>query len=40
MLFRSFFVERVDDASRQKYEVRYVDAQTGVAVMPVFVVTE
>jgi hypothetical protein len=36
----AFFVERVDDASRQKYEVRYVDAQTGVAVMPVFVVTE
>jgi hypothetical protein len=36
----AFFVERVDDASRQKYEVRYVDAETGVAVTPVFVVTE
>jgi len=35
----AFFVEQVDDASRQKYEVRYVDAVTGVAVMPVFVVT-
>ena len=36
----AFFVERVDDASRQKYEVRYTDPDTGVAVTPVFVVTD
>jgi hypothetical protein len=35
----AFFVEQVDDASRQKYEVRYTDPATGVAVMPVFVAT-
>jgi hypothetical protein len=35
----AFFVEQVDDASRQKYEVRYTDPNTGVAVTPVFVVT-
>jgi len=39
-LFRAFFVERVDDASRQKYEVRYTDPDTGVAVTPVFVATD
>jgi hypothetical protein len=36
----AFFVERVDDANRQKYEMRYTDPETGVAVTPVFVVTE
>jgi hypothetical protein len=35
----AFFVERVDDASRQKYEVSYTDPVTGVAVTPVFVAT-
>jgi hypothetical protein len=35
----AFFVERVDDASRQKYEVVYVDPATGVTVAPVFVET-
>jgi len=35
----AFFVERVDDASRQKYEARYTDEETGVAVTPVFVAT-
>jgi hypothetical protein len=36
----AFFVERVDDANRQKYEARYTDAETGVTVTPVFVATE
>jgi hypothetical protein len=36
----AFFVEQVDDASRQKYETRYTDPATGVAVMPVFVATD
>ncbi len=36
----AFFVERVDDASRQKYEARYTDLETGVAVTPVFVATD
>jgi hypothetical protein len=36
----AFFVERVDDANRQKYEVRYTDPATGVAVTPVFVATD
>jgi hypothetical protein len=36
----AFFVERVDDASRRKYEVRYTDPETGVAVTPVFVATD
>jgi len=36
----AFFVERVDDANRQKYEARYTDPATGVVVMPVFVATE
>jgi hypothetical protein len=36
----AFFVERVDDASRQKYEARYMDPETGVAVSPVFVATD
>jgi hypothetical protein len=36
----AFFVEQVDDASRQKYEVRYEDAETGIVVMPVFVATD
>ena len=35
----AFFVEQVDDASRRKYEVRYTDPATGVAVTPVFVAT-
>ncbi|GAK61491.1 hypothetical protein U27_01392 [Candidatus Vecturithrix granuli] len=33
------FVEYVDDATRQKYEVEYVDQKTGVRVMPLFVET-
>ena len=33
------FVEYVDDATRQKYEVTYVDQETGVKVMPLFVET-
>jgi hypothetical protein len=36
----AFFVERVDDASRQKYEAIYLDPTTGVAVRPAFVQTE
>ncbi len=36
----AFFVERVDDASRQKYETVYVDPVTGVIVRPAFVQTE
>jgi hypothetical protein len=35
----AFFVEQVDDASRQKYEVRYTDEETGVEVIPVLVAT-
>jgi hypothetical protein len=34
------FVERVDDASRQKYEAIYLDPATGVTVRPAFVQTE
>ncbi|MCP4396982.1 MAG: hypothetical protein GY801_06740, partial [bacterium] len=33
------FVEYVDDATRQKYEKKYVDRDTGVGVMPLFVET-
>ncbi len=33
------FVEYVDDATRKKYEVEYVDKTTGVKVIPVFVET-
>lgn len=33
------FVETVDEQNRQKYEVPYQDATTGVAVDPIFVVT-
>ncbi len=33
------FVEYVDDATRRKYEVEYVDRDTGVKVMPLFVET-
>ncbi len=33
------FVEYVDDATRQKYEQEYVDQETGVKVMPLFVET-
>ncbi len=33
------FVDAVDDVHRQQYEVVYNDAQTGVTVDPVFVVT-
>jgi hypothetical protein len=36
----AFFVERVDDASRQKYEAIYLDPATGVTVRPAFVQTE
>ncbi len=32
-----FFVEYVDDASREKYEKAYTDEETGVRVMPMFV---
>jgi hypothetical protein len=39
-LVLAFFVERVDDASRQKYEAVYVDPATGVTVRPAFVQTE
>ncbi len=35
-----FFVEYIDDANREKYEKEYTDRETGVRVMPVFVVTE
>jgi hypothetical protein len=35
----ALFVEAVDDANRAKYEVEYVDAETGVTVTPVFVET-
>ena len=34
-----FFVERVDDISRNKYEVVYEDEETGVTVTPIFVAT-
>jgi hypothetical protein len=34
-----FFVERIDETSRNKYEVVYRDEQTGVKVTPVFVAT-
>lgn len=33
------FVEQVDDANRLKFEVTYVDADTGITVQPVFVAT-
>ncbi len=36
----AFFVEYVDDANRQKYEVTYVDQETGVTVFPMFVETD
>lgn len=36
----AFFVEQVDDASRQKYEAPYTDPATGVAVIPVFIATD
>jgi hypothetical protein len=35
----ALFVEAVDDANRAKYEAVYEDAETGVTVKPVFVVT-
>jgi Holliday junction resolvase-like predicted endonuclease len=35
----ALFVEAVDDANRAKFEVVYVDAETGVTVRPVFVET-
>ncbi len=35
----ALFVEAVDDANRQKYEVIYKDKETGVTVTPVFVET-
>ena len=34
-----FFVEAIDDANRQKYEVLTVDAETGVSVDAIFVAT-
>ncbi len=36
----AFFVERVDEANRSKYEVIYHDAATGITVIPVFVEIE
>ncbi|MBN1486779.1 MAG: AAA-like domain-containing protein [Anaerolineae bacterium] len=33
------FIEAIDKQNREKYEVAYVDTQTGVSVNPVFVVT-
>ena len=35
----AMFVAAVDDANRAKYEAVHQDAQTGVTVRPVFVVT-
>ncbi len=35
----AFFVEYVDEANRQKYEVTYLDKETGVMVIPIFVET-
>ncbi len=34
-----FFVEYVDDANRNKYEIIYEDKETGVRVIPIFVET-
>ena len=34
-----FFIEVIDDANRQKYEVTTVDAETGVKVEAIFVAT-
>ena len=34
-----FFVEVIDEANRQKYEITTVDAKTGVSVEVIFVVT-
>ncbi len=34
-----FFVEAIDEASRAKYEKEYMDGETGVNVLPVFVAT-
>ncbi len=34
-----FFVESIDEASRAKYEKEYIDAETGVKALPVFVAT-
>lgn len=33
------FVERVDDANRQKFEVTYTDEETGITVIPILVAT-
>ena len=33
----AFFVEYIDEANRQKYEVNYQDAESGVTVIPAFV---
>jgi hypothetical protein len=35
----AMFVERVDDENRARFEVEYVDEETGVRVQPVFVET-
>ncbi len=34
-----FFVEYISDDNREKYEKEYMDPETGVRVMPVFVTT-
>ncbi len=36
----AFFVDRIDDANREKYETEYSDEETGVVVKPVFVETD
>lgn len=35
----ALFVEYVDDANRQKYEIVYQDMESGVTVIPTFVET-
>ncbi|MBN1876390.1 MAG: hypothetical protein JXA33_19355 [Anaerolineae bacterium] len=35
----ALFVETVDDANRAKYETVYVEVETGVTVIPVFIET-
>jgi hypothetical protein len=38
-MFLILFVELIDDANRIRYEAPFVDAQRGVTVFPIFVVT-
>jgi hypothetical protein len=38
-MFLIRFVELIDDANRTRYEDPFVDAQRGVTVFPIFVVT-